>query len=76
MAAIGNSCFWLVDFKKSSLKPLGQMTRNLVGSTYGRFCIKFPARIKLLYRTGKEHFFKRNLTLNNSGQFYINFILI
>ena len=37
MAAIGNSCFWLVDFKKSSpLKPLCQMIRNLVGSIYGR----------------------------------------
>jgi hypothetical protein len=28
--------------KSSSLKPFGQMNRNLVGSTYGRFCIKFP----------------------------------
>jgi hypothetical protein len=43
MAAIGNSCFWLVDFlKSSSLKLLSQMNRSLVGSTYGRFCIKFP----------------------------------
>jgi hypothetical protein len=43
MAAIGNFCFWLVDFfKYSSLKLLSQMNRNLVGSTYGRFCIKFP----------------------------------
>ena len=43
MAAIGNSCFWLVNFFKSSpLKLLAQMNRNLVGSTYGRFCIKFP----------------------------------
>jgi hypothetical protein len=24
------------------LKLFGQMNRNLVGSTYGRFCIKFP----------------------------------
>jgi hypothetical protein len=38
MAAIGNSCFLLVDFKKSCpLKPLCQMNRNLVGSIYGRF---------------------------------------
>jgi hypothetical protein len=30
MAAIGNSCFWLVDFQKSfPLKPLGQINRNL-----------------------------------------------
>jgi hypothetical protein len=35
MAAIGNSCFWLADFFKSShLKLLGQMNRNLVGSIY------------------------------------------
>jgi hypothetical protein len=42
MATTVNSCFWLVDFQKSSsLKLLSQMNRNLVGSTYGRFCIKF-----------------------------------
>ena len=40
MAATGNSCFWLSDFKKSSLKPLGQMNRNLVGSIYGRSSVK------------------------------------
>ena len=41
MAAIGNSCFWLADFKKSSpLKPLDQMNRNLVGSILGRSSIK------------------------------------
>ena len=40
MAAIGNSCFWLADFLKSSLKPLGQMNRNLVGSILGRFSLK------------------------------------
>jgi hypothetical protein len=34
MAATGNSCFWLDNLKKSSpLKPLGQMNRNLIGST-------------------------------------------
>ena len=43
MATTGHSCFWLVDFwKSSSLKLLSQMNRNLVGSTYERFCIKFP----------------------------------
>ena len=41
MAAIGNSCFWLADLKKSSpLKPLRQMNRNLVGSIYGRSSMK------------------------------------
>ena len=33
---------WLISKKFPPLKPLGQMNRNLVGSTYGRFCIKFP----------------------------------
>ena len=41
MATIGNSFFWLF-LKKSSLKPSSQMNQNLIGSTYGRFCIKFP----------------------------------
>jgi hypothetical protein len=35
MVATGNSCFWLAHFWKSSLKPLGQMNRNLVGCIYG-----------------------------------------
>jgi hypothetical protein len=42
MAAIGNSCFWLVDLKKSSpLKPLGQMNRNLGG----RICVSSAIKI-------------------------------
>jgi hypothetical protein len=40
MATIDNSCFWLADFLKSPLKPLGLMNRNLVGSIYGRSSIK------------------------------------
>jgi hypothetical protein len=41
MAARGNSCFWLADFKKySPLKPLGQINRNMVRSIYGRSSIK------------------------------------
>ena len=40
MAATGNSCFLLADFLKSSLKPHGQMNRNLVGSIYGMSSIK------------------------------------
>jgi hypothetical protein len=28
--------------ESSPLKPSSQMNSNLVGSTYGRFCIKFP----------------------------------
>jgi hypothetical protein len=45
----GNSYFWLVDFWKSPMISLSQMNQNLVGSIYGRFCIKFPqSRMKLL----------------------------
>jgi hypothetical protein len=41
IAATGNSCFLLTYFFKSSpLKPVSQMNRNLVGSSYGRFSIK------------------------------------
>ena len=41
MVAIGNSCFWLADLKKSSpLKPLCQMNWNLIGIIYGWSSIK------------------------------------
>jgi hypothetical protein len=41
MAAIGNSSFWLADFKKySPLKPLSRMNWNLVESMYVRSSIK------------------------------------
>jgi hypothetical protein len=33
---------WLISKKPSPLTPHSQMKRNLVGSTYGRFCIKLP----------------------------------
>jgi hypothetical protein len=40
MATTGDSCFWLADFfNSSSLKPLSQMIRNLVGIIYGRSSI-------------------------------------
>ena len=52
MAIIGNSCFWLADFKKSSsLKPLGQMNRNLVGSIYGKTSIKNAHYVPIHYQT-------------------------
>jgi hypothetical protein len=41
MVTIGDSCFWLANFKNSSLLlPFGQMNRNLVGSIYGRSFVK------------------------------------
>ena len=52
MAAIGNSCFWLANFKKSSpLKPLGQMNRNLVGSIYGMSSLKIAYFVPIRYQT-------------------------
>ena len=52
MATIGNYCFWLADFYKSSpLKPLCQMNRNLVGSIYGRFSIKIAHFVPIREQT-------------------------
>jgi hypothetical protein len=52
MATIGNSCFWLADFLKSSpLKPLGLMNWNLVGSIYGRSSINIANFIPIRYQT-------------------------
>ena len=52
MAVIGNSCFWLVDLNKSSsLKPLSQMNRNLVGSIYGRSSISIAHFVPICYQT-------------------------
>jgi len=42
MAAIRHFLFVICQLKKSSLKPFGQINQNLVGSTYGRFCINIP----------------------------------
>jgi hypothetical protein len=64
--------------KISSLKLLSQMNRNLVGSTYGRFCIKFPQiRMQLLYasyhisvhlakRFQRRRFFRNRPTRNKN----------
>jgi hypothetical protein len=42
----------LADFKKSSsLKPLGQMNRNLVGSIYGKTSIKNAHYVPIHYQT-------------------------
>ena len=51
MAATGNSCSdWLIS-KKSSLKPLGQLNRNLVGSILGRSSIKIAHLVLIRYQT-------------------------
>jgi hypothetical protein len=53
MATTGNSCFWLADIKKSSsLKPIGQMNRNLVGSIYERSSIKMLILSWSVYKHG------------------------
>jgi len=52
VAATGNSCFWLVDFFKSSLlKSHGQMNWHLVGSIYGRSSIKIAHFVPICYQT-------------------------
>ena len=52
MATIGNSCFWLANFKKSSpLKPPGQMSWNLVGSIYGMSSIKIAHFVPIHQQT-------------------------
>jgi hypothetical protein len=52
MATTGNSCFGLVHLKKSSsLKPLGQMNRNMVGNIYGRPSIKIVHFVLIRYQT-------------------------
>ena len=52
MTTIGNS-FFLVDqfLKKKSLKPLGQMNRNSVGSIYGRSSIKIAQFVPIRLQT-------------------------
>ena len=58
MATIGNSCFWLADFLKSSpLKPLGQMSRNLVGSIYGMSSTKFLILSRMVNKHGHHRQF-------------------
>ena len=58
MATIGNSCFWLADFFKSSpLKLHGQMNRNLVGSIYGRFSIKMLISSRSINKRGHHRQF-------------------
>ena len=51
MAAIVNSCFWLADLKKSPLKLLCQMNRNLVGSIHGRSSIKNAHLVPIRWQT-------------------------
>jgi hypothetical protein len=41
---------WLIS-KKSSLKPLDQINRNLVGSIYGRSSIKIAHFVAIRYQT-------------------------
>jgi hypothetical protein len=52
MATIGNSCFWLVDFYKTShLKLLGQMNLNLVWSVSGTSSIKIALVVPICKQT-------------------------
>ena len=52
MAATGDACFWLTDFKNSSLlKPLCQMNRNLVVTILGRSSIE----MLIYFRSVNKH---------------------
>jgi hypothetical protein len=57
MATTGNSCFWLADFLKSSLKLHGKMNRNLVGSIYGRSSIKIAQFVPIGNKHGRHRQF-------------------
>ena len=49
---MGNSCFWLVDFYKTShLKLLGQMNQNLVESISGTSSIKIALVVLICKQT-------------------------
>jgi hypothetical protein len=53
MATIGNSCFWMADLKKKSpLKPLCQMNRNLVGCIYGMSSINIAHFVPSINKYG------------------------
>ena len=47
----GNSCFWLANFFKSPLKPLGQINRNMAGSIYGMSSMKIAHFVLIGYQT-------------------------
>jgi hypothetical protein len=83
MAAMGNFCFWLADFLKSSpLKPLGQMNRNLVGSIYGRSSIKLAHFVSIRWQTWPPQailvsdwlIFKKSSPLKPPGQMNRNLV--
>ena len=80
MATTGNSCFWLVDFlKPSSLKLLGQMKRNMVGSIYERSSIKIAHFVLIRQQTWSpqailisDWSISKNLLLWNRSAKWIN----
>jgi hypothetical protein len=56
MATTGDSGFWLVDFLNSSLKPLGQMIRNLVGNHLWVVLYKeYSFRSNSINKHGRRH---------------------
>ena len=50
-----NSCLWLANQTKSSLKPFGQTNWYLVGNTYGIICIGFLKTKWQVIDTGSVH---------------------
>jgi hypothetical protein len=52
MAATGDACFCLDDFKEySPLKPFGQMIRNMVGTIYWLSSIKSAHFVPIHWQT-------------------------
>ena len=68
--------------KKSSLKPHGQMKRNLVGSIYGRYSIKIAHFVPIRHKYGCHRqflfligqFLKKSLPLKLFDQININLV--
>ena len=69
-------------YKKSSLKPHGQMKRNLVGSIYGRSSIKIAHFVPIRHKHGCHRqflfligqFLKKSLLLKPFEQININLV--
>ena len=60
---------WLISKKYSPPKPLSQMNWNFVGSTYGRFCIKFPRLVQI----GKHTWLPWEIIASDWLEFFIHY---
>ena len=60
-------CDWPI--KNNSLKPFAQIDWNFVGSTYGRFCIKFPRLVQI----GKHTWLPWEILASDWLEFFIHY---